>query len=260
MAVKIIPQGKTVETIAYLYKWTEKSTGKWYVGSRSRKGCHPDDGYICSSKIVKPMVLANPQNWSREILVVGIPKDMRELEARYLTVLNAKESSMSYNQTNGDIKFSNLGAAWKKESYAKRLKALRNPEVQEKRASKIRGRVVAKEIGERISQSKMGHLVDKETRLVLVKAVTGRKDSPETKAKKAAAHEKRKGNPDANKPKPVVCSNGIEFESVSAVVKWLYEQGITASPKTTSCISDACNGKQSHAYGLGWKFKNKETQ
>ena len=260
MAVKIIPQGKTVETIAYLYKWTEKSTGKWYVGSRSRKGCHPNDGYICSSKIVKPMVLANPHNWIRDVLVLGIPKDIRELEARYLTALDAKESSMSYNQTNGDIKFSNLGAAWKQESYAKRLNALRNPEVQEKRASKIRGRIVAKEVGKRISQSKIGYVVDKEIRLVLAKAATGRKDSPETKAKKAAAHEKRKGNPDANKPKSIICSNGIEFRSMTEAAKWLYEQGITTSPKTTSCISGACNGKQSHAYGLGWKFKNKEHQ
>jgi hypothetical protein len=41
------------ETIAYVYKWTHIPTSKWYVGSRTAPGCHPDDGYICSSKLIK---------------------------------------------------------------------------------------------------------------------------------------------------------------------------------------------------------------
>ena len=39
-------------TLAYVYKWTELATGKWYVGARGARGCPPDDGYICSSKVV----------------------------------------------------------------------------------------------------------------------------------------------------------------------------------------------------------------
>ena len=50
-------------TLAYVYKWTELATGKWYVGARGARGCHPDDGYICSSKVVKPLILANPNGW-----------------------------------------------------------------------------------------------------------------------------------------------------------------------------------------------------
>jgi hypothetical protein len=46
-------------TIAYVYKWTQLSTGKWYIGSRSAIGCNPNqhEKYICSSKTVKPMIL-----------------------------------------------------------------------------------------------------------------------------------------------------------------------------------------------------------
>ena len=97
------------QTLAYLYKWTDISTGKWYIGARYASGCYPDDGYICSSKIVKPMILENADNWQRTILCIGNPTDIVKLETNYLTVLNAKSDPMSYNKHNGDGKFSSLG-------------------------------------------------------------------------------------------------------------------------------------------------------
>lgn len=96
-------------TKAYLYKWTELSTGKYYIGARYAKGCHPDDGYLCTSKIVKPMILENRDNWKREVLCVGNPDDIVKLESAYLTALDAKNDLMSYNKHNGDGKFSSLG-------------------------------------------------------------------------------------------------------------------------------------------------------
>ena len=92
------------ETKAFVYKWTELSTGKWYIGSRSRKGCYPD-GYICSSKIVKPLILENRNNWKREIMAMGEPKAMVQYEANLLMLLNARFDPMSYNLHNGDGKF-----------------------------------------------------------------------------------------------------------------------------------------------------------
>jgi len=89
------------QTYAFVYKWTELSTGKWYIGSRTRNGSHPNDGYICSSKIVKPLILENRDNWAREILCIGYPKDMRKLEDAYLVLLNAKHDPMSYNMSDG---------------------------------------------------------------------------------------------------------------------------------------------------------------
>lgn len=96
-------------TKAYLYKWIEISTGRWYIGARYANGCHPDDGYICTSKIVKPMILENRENWRREILCIGNPEDIVKLESDYLTALDAKNDPMSFNKHNGDGKFSSLG-------------------------------------------------------------------------------------------------------------------------------------------------------
>jgi hypothetical protein len=90
------------KSIAFLYRWTQKSTGMWYEGSRTERGCHPNDGYLCSSDVVKPMLLENQQDWSREILVIGEPKYIRKLETTRLKSLDAKNDPMSYNQSNAE--------------------------------------------------------------------------------------------------------------------------------------------------------------
>lgn len=92
-------------SVAYVYKWIQKSTGKWYLGSRTGKKSHLNDGYICSSKLVKPMILKNILDWERIILCIGNPADMIALEAAYLTMVDAKNDPMSFNQHNGDGKF-----------------------------------------------------------------------------------------------------------------------------------------------------------
>lgn len=100
-----------MNTTAYVYKWTNKITGKWYIGSRTAKNCHPDDGYICSSRKLKPIILESKDEWVREILCIGEPEDMLTLEAKYLSVLDAKNDSLSYNMHNGDGKFTTKGVA-----------------------------------------------------------------------------------------------------------------------------------------------------
>lgn len=92
-------------TIAYIYKWTHIPTNKWYIGSRTKENCHPDDGYICSSKIVKPLIEQAPEEWSREILYTGGKNEMRALEGNILSSLDAKNNAQSFNQDNGDGNF-----------------------------------------------------------------------------------------------------------------------------------------------------------
>jgi hypothetical protein len=87
--------------ICYVYKWTHKPTLKWYVGSRTRKGCHINDGYICSSKYVKPMIKNNPTEWSREIIATGTREEMKELERDILMTTDAMNDSRSFNMSNG---------------------------------------------------------------------------------------------------------------------------------------------------------------
>jgi len=119
-------------TLAFLYRWTHIPTHKWYIGSRSAVGCHPDDGYICSSKIVKPMILENRTDWKREVLLIGNPTFIRNLESEYLSKIDAKNDPMSFNQHNGDGKFTTNGMPpWNKsltkdtdsrvENYAKKV-------------------------------------------------------------------------------------------------------------------------------------------
>lgn len=121
---------RTIKMQPYLYKLTQKSTGKWYVGSRTAKNCKPNEGYICSSRHVKPLYLENPEDWVREILVIGPAAYIRELEFKYLSVLNAKADKMSFNLHNGDGKFTTAGKtlAPRDRSY------LFTPEVKEKKS------------------------------------------------------------------------------------------------------------------------------
>jgi len=95
--------------MAYIYKWTHLPTLKWYIGSRTAKNCHPDDGYICSSRIVKPLILESPIEWKREIIAKGYPKYIIALESQLLTELDAKNNPLSYNMHNGDGKFTTTG-------------------------------------------------------------------------------------------------------------------------------------------------------
>jgi len=91
-----------IDTLPYLYKWTQLSTGMWYIGSKTQKGWTPllHEKYICSSKIVKPMIVENRQDWVYDILVIGSAKYIRELETSYLVYLDAKNNVMSYNRSN----------------------------------------------------------------------------------------------------------------------------------------------------------------
>lgn len=109
-----------VDTRAFLYRWTHIPSNKWYVGSRTAYGCHPADGYICSSIVVKEMIRSCPEDWVREILVIGEPSEILKTEHAYLMSLNAKHDDMSFNQHNGDGNWTTLGTKW---SEQQRLKA-----------------------------------------------------------------------------------------------------------------------------------------
>jgi hypothetical protein len=81
----------------------------WYVGSRTAKGCNPSDGYICSSRKVKPMIIENTSDWKREVISTGTVNDMIQLETLILQLSDAKNDPRSFNQHNGDGQFINKG-------------------------------------------------------------------------------------------------------------------------------------------------------
>lgn len=102
------------ETLPYLYKWTNKVTGKWYIGSKTKKGWSParHEEYICSCGTLLPLIKAKREEWEYEILLVGAAEDARyifELEGRLLRRMDARGDPMSYNQHNNDNIFNSTG-------------------------------------------------------------------------------------------------------------------------------------------------------
>ena len=86
----------------YVYKWTYKPTLMWYVGSRTSRNANIDDGYICSSRTVRTMILNNKDDWERTIVATGTAEEMYDLETEILQLIDARADRRSYNQHNND--------------------------------------------------------------------------------------------------------------------------------------------------------------
>lgn len=55
--------------LAYVYELKGLVTGKWYVGSRTAKGCDPSDlgvSYFTSSKAIEPLFRDDPKLLHRD--------------------------------------------------------------------------------------------------------------------------------------------------------------------------------------------------
>jgi NUMOD3 motif len=188
-----------MKTRAYLYIWSEISTNKWYIGSKTSKGCFPGDGYICSSYYVKPIILENPENWKQTILCIGDQHYIRELEYKYLITLDAKHNPLSYNQHNGDGKFSRIGISpWNKgktgiysaEAIA-HLSAINTGKKQSaetiiKKTASQTGATRSNEAKQNMSNAQVGRIISVTARKKLSLCNTGKTMSAETKAKISA--------------------------------------------------------------------------
>ena len=89
-------------TVAFVDKWTHIPSLKWYVGSRTAKGCHPDDGYIASAKLLKNHILENKDEWKREIISIDSVKNVLNLETEILQMFDARYDPRSWNRHNND--------------------------------------------------------------------------------------------------------------------------------------------------------------
>lgn len=110
---------------AFVYCWTDHKTNKLYVGSH--KGS-TDDGYICSSKIMKEEYKKRPNDFTRQIIASGIYEDIRNLEFKILHAANASRDETFYNLHNGASNFSLTEEAIKKSVVTKRKNGFFNPE------------------------------------------------------------------------------------------------------------------------------------
>jgi hypothetical protein len=91
---------------AFVYCWTDFLTNKLYVGVH--KGT-PEDGYICSSKIMLEEYNKRPQDFSRQIIASGLYKEMYVLETAILKAAKADRDPGYYNLHLNNGKFSNEG-------------------------------------------------------------------------------------------------------------------------------------------------------
>lgn len=147
---------ETITHTSFVYKWTHLPTGKWYIGSRTAKGCHPDDGYISSSQLVKPLIQENPTEWKREIIQTGSPEEMIRLETSLLESLDAKNNPMSYNQHNGDGKFTRTGVKVSLETRLKQSESIKKIHPNRGKPSPNKGKVASEETRKKQSEAKLG--------------------------------------------------------------------------------------------------------
>lgn len=162
---------------AFVYKWIHLPTGKWYIGSRTAKGCHPDDGYICSSRRIKPLILESSSEWKREIIQTGTPDEMIALEAHLLESADAKNNDMSFNQHNGDGKFIRTGVEVSLETRKKRSESNKKNHPGRGKIGPNKGKIASEETRRKQSQAKLG-----------------KKRAPFTEETKAKISESKKGD------------------------------------------------------------------
>jgi len=84
---------------AFVYCWTDWKENKLYVGWH--KG-QPDDGYICSSKLMIEQYNSRPKDFTRQIIATGSSKDMVNFETTILKEFNVAENASFYNMHNGN--------------------------------------------------------------------------------------------------------------------------------------------------------------
>jgi hypothetical protein len=172
---------ETINENCYVYKWTHIPTLKWYVGVRFAKGCYPDDGYICSSKIVKPLIESNPEEWKREIISTGTREAMTELESEILSLCYSRNDKRSFNQySNG--KFYRLGPV--SEETRKKLSIT---------SKNKKPNIITEEQKRKISQALKGRLTSEETCKKISEAKKGKPGKPQSDETKKKMSESRKG-------------------------------------------------------------------
>ena len=87
----------------YVYRLTDRETGKRYIGSRYAKGCAPEDlgvKYFTSSKLVSKLFRANPERFEKQIIVTGTVEYVIEVERSLIDLHNAVLSDEFYNRAN----------------------------------------------------------------------------------------------------------------------------------------------------------------
>lgn len=129
---------------SFLYCWTDHKNNKLYVGIH--KGSI-DDGYICSSKLMKEEYNKRPNDFTRQIIANGTYSEVRVLEKAILNSVDAKNNMDFYNQQNGNGDF-----------YLKNNTEETKRLISEKKKDKLLGKPKPDGFGEKISKALKGRI------------------------------------------------------------------------------------------------------
>lgn len=88
-----------MEKYGFVYVWYNRWKKKFYVG------CHwgrEDDGYVCSSKLMREAYKRNPEYFKRRIVVriTTSRRDMMQEEFRWLSMIDTDELGKKYYNLN----------------------------------------------------------------------------------------------------------------------------------------------------------------
>lgn len=177
--------------MGYVYKYTHKKSGMWYIGSHNGKKKNYKGSGLVWSRIIKKYGL---ENFEKEILYEG--SDYRQKEGEILKSLNAAKNPMSYNLKNeamGGAFFGELNGMYgkkltleqkykcgngfrgkKRPDHSERMKGKNNPRYGKsdhtygiiKRSGFVKGKTYlelygeskAKEISEKVRKGNIGKL------------------------------------------------------------------------------------------------------
>lgn len=87
----------------YVYRLTDRFTGKRYIGVRYANGCAPEDlgvSYFTTSKHVEPLFRADPARFDKQIVAMGDKRFVIKVEKTLIDMYDAVKSDAFYNRTN----------------------------------------------------------------------------------------------------------------------------------------------------------------
>jgi hypothetical protein len=104
MTQQISPTASDAQHQPYVYRLTDRVTGKRYIGVRFARRCLPSDlgvTYFTSSKAVRPLFRAEPSRFDIQILATGDTEFVIKVEKTLIDLYDAVMDDGFYNRTNG---------------------------------------------------------------------------------------------------------------------------------------------------------------
>ena len=216
---------ETITHTSFVYKWIHLPTGKWYIGSRTAKGCHLADGYISSSQLIKPLIKQNPTEWKREIIKTGSPEEMIKLETTLLESLDAKHNPMSFNQHNGDGKFTRTGVKVSDDTRKKQSESIKKVHPNRGKPSPNRGKVASGDTRKKQSEAKLGKKRKPFTEQTRAKIRQAKLDSNNPSYGKTPSEETKEKLRQANqgKKETFTCPHCGKVGSGGSMTRWHFD-------------------------------------